>query len=81
MLLVKLRKNDCLTIGPVVVQVRTASDNMLRLAIEAPRDMKINHARAGQIVLGTETVPHAADERPGDTTPLQFPSDLVQGDE
>lgn len=48
MLIRKLKKGDCLTLGGIVIQVRKATEDNLALAIAAPDGMTINHAREGQ---------------------------------
>jgi len=57
MLVLKLRANDCVTIGDgTVVTVRRASESMLTLAIEAPEDQRITHARSGKVVSDVEEI-------------------------
>lgn len=49
MLVLKLKANDCVTIGDgTVLTVKQASEGNLRLAISAPEHDEITHARAGR---------------------------------
>lgn len=50
MLIRKVKTGDCLTIGGVVIMVRKATGENLKLAIQAPEDTQIKHARDGDIV-------------------------------
>lgn len=49
MLIRKLKKGDCLTIGDSVIQVRKATDENLTLVIEAPEGVPIHHARDSEV--------------------------------
>lgn len=55
MFMSKIKRGDALTLvtadGQIVsIQAKRASDNTLQLAIEAPREVVITHARAGRIL-------------------------------
>lgn len=51
MLVLKLKVHDCVTIGDgTVLTVKQASESTLRLAISAPEDHEITHARSGRVV-------------------------------
>ena len=47
----RLKRGDVLRIGDVTLTVRTATTDVLRLAIEAPREMMIDHISGGQAVI------------------------------
>jgi sRNA-binding carbon storage regulator CsrA len=50
MLIRKVKTGDCLTIGGVVIVVRKVTGENLKLAIQAPADTQIKHARGGDII-------------------------------
>ncbi|WP_296763712.1 carbon storage regulator [Sediminimonas sp.] len=50
-LVLRLKAGDCVTIGDgTVLTVKQATEAALRLAIAAPDDHEITHARAGTVV-------------------------------
>lgn len=48
MLIRKLKRGDCLTVGGIVIQVRKTTADNLSIAIAAPAGMEIHHAREGR---------------------------------
>lgn len=50
MLIRKCKKDDAITVGDVVIVVRKQTDDNLTLAIAAPPNMVITHARSGVTV-------------------------------
>lgn len=47
MLIRRMKRGDTLRIGDAVIHVRSATEDTLNVAIEAPRDIRIRHEHEG----------------------------------
>lgn len=50
MLVRRMKNGDTLRIGEAVIHVRSATEDTLNIAIDAPRDVKIRHEPSGNPV-------------------------------